>query len=205
MSDKNEARASLTSEEGQWLIRLARATIGERLGRPLPADQQSALAVELQEAVFAAPRNVFVTLTMDGCLRGCIGTLTSNHALLRNVRENAINAAFRDPRFPPLSAEEFDRVAIDVSVLSPPQPLSYADADDLLDCLRPGIDGVILRKRGASATFLPQVWKQLPRRQDFLAHLCLKAGLAAQAWRQGDLEVETYQVQYFEEHPARVF
>ena len=115
------------------------------------------------------------------------------------MRHNALNAAFQDPRFPPLSPEELDQIVIEVSVLTPPETLTYSDADDLVSRLRPGIDGVILRRGSASATFLPQVWKQLPRCQDFLSHLCLKAGLAAQSWREDHLQVEIYQVQYFEE------
>jgi AmmeMemoRadiSam system protein A len=140
-----------------------------------------------------------VTLSQKGALRGCIGSLASTEPLAENVRHNAINAAFQDPRFPPLDSEELDQIAIEVSVLSPPAAVAYDDADDLLSRLRPGIDGVILRKGAASATFLPQVWKQLPRCQDFLSHLCLKAGLPARAWHDDNLQVETYQVQSFEE------
>ncbi len=190
---------ALTPEEGQCLVRLARAAIAEKLGCPPPDEQLRSLQARLQRPIFATPGGTFVTLVLDGSLRGCIGTLASPEPLVRNVRENALNAAFRDPRFPPLTVAEFQQVVIEVSVLSPPAPLAYTDCDDLLARIRPGVDGLIIRKGGASATFLPQVWKQLPRRQDFLSHLCLKAGLPAQAWREGDLDVETYQVQYFEE------
>ena len=115
------------------------------------------------------------------------------------MRVNAINAAFRDPRFPPLSRDELNRIKIEVSILTNPRPLEYKDAQDLLAKLRPGIDGVIIKKGFHEATFLPQVWEQLPRKEDFLTHLCLKAGLDGDAWRRGDLEVSTYQVQAFEE------
>ena len=128
-----------------------------------------------------------------------VQVVTASAPLAENVRRNAINAAFHDPRFPPLDLDELDRIAVEVSVLSPPAALSYEDADDLMSGLRPGLDGVILRKGASSATFLPQVWKQLPRCQDFLSHLCLKAGLSARAWYDGKLQVETYQVQSFEE------
>ena len=89
---------------------------------------------------------------------------------------------------------------IEISILSKPQPCPYSDAMDLLHKLRPGVDGVIIKKGHAQATFLPQVWKQLPQPQEFLKHLCLKAGLAADAWEKQMLEVSIYQVQYFEEH-----
>lgn len=199
MSSTPETSMTLSPEEGQTLVQLARATIADRLGSPLPEDKRRALIPRLQNPIFAKPCGAFVTLSLDGCLRGCIGSLTSQEPLSDTVRANAVNAAFRDPRFPPLTPEEFGRTAIEISVLSPPQPLAYGDADELVKRLRPGIDGLILRRGGASATFLPQVWKQLPRSQDFLSHLCLKAGLPAHAWQDGDLEVETYQVQSFEE------
>lgn len=189
----------LSPEEGQCLVRLARATISERLKHPMTADDHRSLQAELQAPIFASQCGAFVTLKVKNALRGCIGSLTSSEPLVENVRHNALNAAFQDPRFPPLDPEELAQTRIEVSVLTLPETLSYSGADDLLSQLRPGIDGVILRKGGASATFLPQVWKQLPRRQDFLSHLCLKAGLAAQAWREDILGVEIYQVQYFEE------
>jgi AmmeMemoRadiSam system protein A len=199
MTTDKKVAASLSPEEGRSLVRLARATIAERLAKPFSADEMHALQDALRKPVFTARGGTFVTLQKKGTLRGCIGTLAPTESLAENVRQNAVNAAFRDPRFPPLEPEELDEIVIEVSVLTPPAPLTYANADDLLDRLRPGIDGVILRKGAASATFLPQVWKQLNRSEDFLAHLCLKAGLPAQRWREGDLQIETYQVQYFEE------
>ncbi|HOS96220.1 MAG TPA: AmmeMemoRadiSam system protein A, partial [Deltaproteobacteria bacterium] len=140
-----------------------------------------------------------VTLTMGGELRGCIGSLEARDSIVDGVRHNALNAAFRDPRFPALTRKELDRVRIEVSVLTEPRPLAYTDAQDLLNKIRPGIDGLIIRKGFAAATFLPQVWDQLPDKKEFLEHLCMKAGLPHDAWTKGDLEVQTYQVQYFEE------
>jgi AmmeMemoRadiSam system protein A len=153
----------------------------------------------MHASVFATRRGTFVTLKKSGDLRGCIGSLTTHQSLSDNVRTNARNAAFRDPRFSPLAREEFDQVQIEVSVLSNPQKLDYTSAQELCDRLQPHVDGLVIRKGSASATFLPQVWKQLERPEDFLAHLCLKAGLKADAWRRADLEVETYRVQYFDE------
>ncbi len=201
-SEKSKA-ITLSPEEGQCLVRLARATITERLKHPTTAGHHSALQADLRAPIFATRCGVFVTLKIKGVLRGCIGSLASSEALVDNVRHNAINAAFQDPRFPPLAPEELDQIVIEVSVLTPPENLSYSGADDLVRRLRPDIDGVILRKGSASATFLPQVWKQLPRCQDFLSHLCLKAGLAAQSWREDHLQVETYQVQYFQEEKGQ--
>jgi AmmeMemoRadiSam system protein A len=118
---------------------------------------------------------------------------------LDGVKRNAVNAAFHDPRFSSLSRAELDRTEIEVSILTEPLPLAYRDSRDLIQKLRVHVDGVIIRKGHASATFLPQVWDQLPRPEDFLSHLCMKAGLTSDAWKSSELEVLTYQVQYFEE------
>ncbi len=143
---------------------------------------------------------VFVTLTKSGQLRGCIGSLAAIEPLAEGVRRNAVNAAFHDYRFAPLTAAELPELHIEVSVLSEPQPLTATDADDLVRRLRPGVDGVILQgPNGEQATFLPQVWQQLKRPELFLDHLCRKAGLPGDAWRSGRLRVFTYQVQSFEE------
>jgi AmmeMemoRadiSam system protein A len=125
--------------------------------------------------------------------------LTADEPLSDNVSRNALNAAFHDPRFPPLQPAEWDQIVIEVSVLTPTRPLPYESGEDLPGLLRPHIDGVVLRKGVAGATFLPQVWQQLARPDDFLAHLCLKAGLPANAWRRGELEIETYQVDSFKQ------
>ena len=189
--------SGFSERQGKLMLKLAREAIADQLGRELSdsaVDQD-----QLKNDIFKAQRATFVTLNLEGRLRGCIGSLTAAEPVAINVKKNAVNAAFHDPRFSPLSAEEFDRVSIDVSILSEPVPLVYSDADDLLAKLRPAVDGVIIRKGAASATFLPQVWEQLPAPQDFLGHLCLKAGLSSKVWRRGDLEVLTYRVQHFEE------
>ena len=195
MNPESPSAQQLSVEEGHRLLALARQVIASELGmtQAQPAD------VDMHAPVFAMRRGTFVTLKKAGDLRGCIGTLTANQPLGENIRANALNAAFHDPRFPPLTAEEWPQIQIEVSILSPPRKLDYASGDELPGQLVPHEDGIVIRKGYASATFLPQVWKQLSRPQDFLAHLCLKAGLAADAWRQGDLEVERYQVQYFAE------
>ena len=194
---------TLSKAQGQLLIKLVRYTLMKELGQPVPQTKYNSLKSALSDACFQRTSGVFVTLTRSGQLRGCIGNLTSTEPLVSGIRRNAINSAFHDPRFAPLSASELDEIEIEISILSQPQPLKYHDADDLLNTLRPHVDGVIIRKEAASATFLPQVWEQLPRPQDFLTHLCMKAGLASDAWQHSQLEVSRYQVQYFEEHPTQ--
>ena len=185
----------LTEEEGKHLVETARKTIQKALFNPKDkSEPDTASSPKFQER-----RGTFVTLTLNGALRGCIGHIIPQESLIEGVRINAMNAAFGDPRFPRLSKTEFDKIKVEVSILTTPKPLPYADANDLLAKLRPGIDGLIIRKGYHQATFLPQVWDQLPNKKDFLSHLCLKAGLAGDAWAYDTLEVHTYQVQAFEE------
>ncbi|CAN2043819.1 MEMO1 family protein [Candidatus Magnetomoraceae bacterium gMMP-13] len=185
----------LTEDQGQALIRLARHTISEKLGK---ADKKKQDPV-LSDKAFQANCGTFVTLTINDELRGCIGSLSSAESIMEGIKRNAVNAAFHDPRFPSLKANELNQIDIEVSVLTEPKPLSYKNADDLISKLRVNVDGVIIKKKYLSATFLPQVWEQLPDPEDFLSHLCLKAGLSSKDWKDGSLEVLTYQVQYFEE------
>ncbi|MBS1237096.1 MAG: hypothetical protein H6R37_340 [Deltaproteobacteria bacterium] len=185
----------LTEEEGKHLVETARKTIQKALFNPKDrSEPDSPSSPKFQER-----RGTFVTLTINGALRGCIGHIIPQESLIEGVRVNAMNAAFRDPRFSPLSQNEFEKIRVEVSILTEPKPLPYTDANDLLAKLRPGTDGLILRRGYHQATFLPQVWEQLPNRKDFLTHLCLKAGLAGDAWAHDKLEVHTYQVQAFEE------
>jgi AmmeMemoRadiSam system protein A len=202
MHQHNDSQ-NLSLEQGQLLVKLARHTLSEHLSKQIPQKEIDSLNAALTDPCFNSSCGTFVTLTIDGKLRGCIGNLTCNESLVSGVRRNAINAAFHDPRFSSLSLSELDRVSIEVSILSEPRPLYYREAADLLKKIRPHIDGVILRKDIASATFLPQVWEQIQQPQDFLTQLCLKAGLAADAWQQSKLEVSTYQVQHFEEHSKK--
>ena len=124
----------------------------------------------------------FVTLTQNGHLRGCIGSLEAYRPLASDVAENATAAAFRDPRFPPLSAPELGRTRIEVSLLAAPEVVVFTDEADAAARLRPGIDGLILTHGNRRATFLPQVWESLSDPLEFLAQLKLKAGLAADFW-----------------------
>jgi AmmeMemoRadiSam system protein A len=185
----------LTEEEGKHLVETARKTIQEALFNMKEKSAQEAST----SSKFLERRGTFVTLTLNGALRGCIGHIIPQESLIDGVRVNAMNAAFRDPRFRPLSKPEFEKIKVEVSILTTPRPLPYTDANDLLARLRPGIDGLIIRQGYHQATFLPQVWEQLPGKKDFLSHLCLKAGLAGDAWLHDTLEVHTYQAQAFEE------
>lgn len=191
--------APIPPAKGELLLRLARLTLAEKLQCGLTPADEDARRAALEDPGVQPVRATFVTLKRAGELRGCIGTLCACDPLAESVRRNARNAAFCDPRFPPLTAAELAGVTIEVSVLSEPRRLEASGAEDLLRRLRPGVDGVVLRKGGAGATFLPQVWDQLPRKEDFLKHLCLKAGLPRDAWRDAATEVSTYQVQHFEE------
>lgn len=193
------SQSTLSTAQGKLLVQLARKTLMEHFSLSLPEDQVDRLNEGLKDEVFQAVSGVFVTLRMGGQLRGCIGTLEGREPLASGVATQAVNAAFHDPRFSTLKKNELDRLNIEVSVLTRPQPLAYTDPDDLVVKLRPHIDGVTISLDYAGATFLPQVWEQLPRPDDFLSHLCMKAGLDRDAWREGKLHVETYQVQYFEE------
>ncbi|GAB4166448.1 MAG: hypothetical protein OHK0026_17040 [Rhodocyclaceae bacterium] len=184
----------MSADLGEALLVAARAAIGERFGiaEPAPAELP-----RLRE-----PGASFVTLTEDGELRGCIGSLEAVRPLIEDVRSNAVAAAFRDPRFPPLRREEFDRVRVEVSVLAPAEPMSFRDEADALSQLRPGQDGVILACGHARATFLPQVWESLPGPRDFLAHLKRKAGLPADFWSDG-IRLARYRVTKWKEPAPR--
>ena len=199
MQKKTEFNQQLSEEQGQVLVALARQTIMESLGKEVSKSESEAVQSALSDECYRSQCGTFVTIKIDGQLRGCIGNLTATEPLSESVRKNAINAAFHDPRFSPLTDKELNQVDIEVSILTEPQLLAYSDSTDLINKLRVNVDGLIIRKGPASATFLPQGWEQLPNPEDFLSHLCMKAGLASGAWRNTSLEVLTYQVQYFEE------
>ncbi len=125
----------------------------------------------------------FVTLkTQTGMLRGCIGTLKAVEPLYLSIAHNAVSAAFRDPRFPALTGNEWSILRLSISVLSESSAMDISSEDELKQQLRPGIDGLILEEQGCSATFLPSVWDELSGKEEFLHHLKLKAGLPANYW-----------------------
>ncbi len=189
----------LSEDEGKYLLGVARETIKNKLGGiEEPQINWKEIPEKFQERL-----GTFVTITIEDSLRGCIGHIIPRESLIEGIKENAINAAFKDPRFHPLTKEEFERIEIEISILTSPQELSYAGAEDLLKKLRPGIDGVILKKGFYEATFLPQVWEQLSKKEEFLSQLCMKAGLSSDSWKKENLQVSTYQVQSFEEKELR--
>lgn len=175
---------------GTILLGLARNAIAGRFGE---APARTADSPELH-----APGAVFVTLTRNGQLRGCIGSLEAWRPLGEDVRKNALAAAFHDPRFEPLAADELPATRVEVSLLEAPVALPCRDEADALARLRPGIDGVILSAGRHRATFLPQVWEQLPEPAAFLARLKEKAGLPAGYWGP-DVRLERYAVTQWKE------
>ena len=195
---------------GAILLPLARGAIAARLDPAGPSAPDAARRTVPEAAVRAAadaawldaPGASFVTLTSGrapgGALRGCIGSLGARRPLREDVEANAVAAALHDPRFAPLTARELDDTVVEVSVLSAPTVLPAADEAELLARLRPGVDGVVLSACGRRATFLPQVWEQLPDPADFLARLRRKAGLPADYWGR-DVVVETYTVTAWQE------
>ncbi len=183
------------AEKGSTLLKLARSEIASKLGHEVPSPAQAGWLAE--------PGASFVTLTRQGELRGCIGTLEAHRPLGLDVRENAVAAAFRDPRFMPLSRAEFDDIRVEVSVLSPAEALAVDDEVAALAALRPNVDGVVFEYRHFRSTFLPQVWEQLPEPAGFLAHLKRKAGLPMDFWAEG-VRLSRYTVSKWKEQGGRL-
>lgn len=179
------------SDLGQALLVCARNAIADQLGLPTQAEPDHPA---LQE-----PGATFVTLNEYGELRGCIGSLEAHRSLDRDVRANAVAAAFRDPRFEPLRAEEWPEVQVEVSLLSAATPIGFVDEADALRQLRPGIDGVIFECSGRRSTFLPQVWESLPEPEEFLSQLKRKAGLPGDFWA-NDVKLYRYEVQKWKQN-----
>ena len=166
----------LPENAGDVLLPLARTAIAREFGKNHRA---------VEDAAWLRERGAcFITLTCDRKLRGCIGTLRAHRALLEDVQANAVAAAFRDPRFKPLASDEFDAVAVEVSVLSALAPMTFSDEQEALAQLRAGIDGVVFEYGHHNSTFLPQVWENLREPAEFMAHLKYKAGLPPDFWHQ---------------------
>lgn len=148
------------------------------------------------------PRGCFVTLTENGVLRGCIGNILPHDPLALAVAANARSAAREDPRFSPVAADEVDRIRIEISVLTEPEPLVFRSPDELLEKLQPGRDGIVLQIGTHTATYLPQVWDDLPDKTEFLDSLARKAGCSSSAWRGDQVKVFRYRVESFKEPDA---
>jgi len=186
---------TLTLEEREILLCLARQALemGVHNQRLTPLDLET-IPPRLRE-----PCVTFVTLTRKGELRGCVGALEPYQPLAEDVREHAVAAALQDFRFPPVTPHELPEIEIEISRLTPPEPLDYTQLEELPSRIRPGVDGVVLRDGLRRATFLPQVWEKLPKPEDFLGQLCMKMGVDAGYWRYKKLQVSTYQVEEFHE------
>jgi hypothetical protein len=183
-----------TPEQRQFLLKLARKSVAAAVAGGKSPKEEGDVAEK-----FGAERACFVTLTKRGALRGCIGSILPEEPLQQAVISRAKAAAIDDPRFPPVAAAELKDIDIEVSVLTLPKRLEFATPQDLLEKLRPGVDGVVLRVGRRQATFLPQVWQQLPERRMFLGELCRKAGLPESAWMKPGASVLVYQVEAFKE------
>lgn len=176
------------------LLNLAREVIQYALDSP----QRERLPIKVSD--YSDPlrqeRASFVTLSKSGQLRGCIGSLEAQQALVLDVAHNAYSAAFHDPRFPPVRHSELDQLSIKISVLQPAETVIFNSERNLLEQLRPGQDGLILQCHGQKATFLPSVWEQLPDKKQFLQHLKLKANLSADYWSD-DIQIFRYSTESF--------
>lgn len=182
-------------ELGSMLLYVARAAIASELGLPVGSSPDVHTQAESRLQSSGA---TFVTLTLHGKLRGCIGTLQAHRNLIDDCAANATAAAFADDRFSPLRAEEFDEVRIEVSIVGESLPFAFNDEADACRQLRPGKDGVILEYHWHKATFLPQVWDELPEPCAFLAALKRKAGLAPDFWSP-EIRMEVYEVEHYSE------
>lgn len=176
---------------GRILLPIARGVISDALGKPSEAADESPPWLHEKGASF-------VTLTLSQQLRGCIGSLEAHRALLLDVKTNAYAAAFRDPRFSPLTIAELDATEIEISLLSAKQPMQFSDERDALSQLHPGVDGVIFEYGRYRSTFLPQVWEQLPDTATFMGHLKHKAGLYPSFWNE-EVKLYRYTVTKFKE------
>jgi AmmeMemoRadiSam system protein A len=188
---KKNKEFDLTKSEKDFCIKLARESIEFSLKNEgvlkLSEHEHNLLPEKLLEK-----KACFVTLTINKKLKGCIGHLVAFQPLYKDIIENAYSAAFSDPRFETLTENEFDSVKVEVSILTDPIDLEYSDSNDLLKKIVMCNDGLIISKGYNSATFLPSVWEEINSKEEFLSHLCLKAGLLPNEWKLGNLKVKRY-------------
>ena len=183
----------MSTDRGTVLLRIARSAIEGAFGATSYVSDPAPWLAE--------PGAVFVTLTQNGGLRGCIGSLEAHRPVGEDCRENALAAAFRDPRFPALRAAELPVTRVEVSLLSAPAPLRFTTEAEALAALRPGVDGVVFECGRRRSTFLPQVWEQLPDVATFMAHLKQKAGFAPDFWAP-EVRLARYTVEKWKEPAA---
>lgn len=176
--DFAEQTKALLDQYGEQLL----FTAGKAIREGLHKKGQLSLKIKNAPPALMEDGACFVTLKKNGQLRGCIGSPEAHQQLIIDVATNAYKAAFNDPRFKPLSEDELPDLSLSISVLSQSSPMTFADEQDFLKQLRPGIDGLIIEDRGRRALFLPAVWRQLPDKETFVSHLKQKAGFAADHW-----------------------
>lgn len=194
---EEESKDNKENKEAKILLELARASIAKATDVPYRYDKKKIL----DENPWLKERGAaFVTLTTQGeQLRGCIGSLVAHRTLYEDVMENAKNAAIHDSRFVPLDKDEFDAVHVEVSILTPSIPLHYSSIEDLKSKIKVGVDGVVLKYGKYQATFLPQVWEQLPSFELFFEMLCKKAGMREACLEQKP-DIALYQVKKYKEN-----
>ena len=185
----------LNLEQRKQLLCLAKESV--RFG--LEHGHAKPVIPNLYPEVFRQELASFVTIKIDDRLRGCIGHLKASQPLVSDVVENAWSAASKDSRFPKVSQLEFPKLTFHISVLTTPEPIIFKSEKDLLSQITPGIDGLILEAPYARGTFLPSVWDQLPKVEEFWSNLKSKAGLAPDAWPE-NLRVHRYYTESFSEH-----
>ena len=178
------------------LLQTAREAIYKKLN-----GQSLVLDMNEYDPAFRQVGASFVTLKINNQLRGCIGSLEPERSLVEDVARNAEAAAFKDPRFAPLTLAEWSDLQIDISVLSPPEPMSFQSEQDLIRQLRPGVDGLVLQENSYRGTFLPSVWQQLPEPREFLRQLKRKAGLDPDYWSSA-IQVQRYTTSTIADQPA---
>ena len=186
---------SFTPPERKLLLDLARRSLRE----VVTTSKLPNVAADAFPTKFTEKKGCFVTLTERGQLRGCIGHILPQESLYQAIMDNAQSAALHDYRFTPVQPDELDKIEIEVSVLTVPEPLAFSSPDDLLNKLQPHKDGVVLQIGNRGATYLPQVWEQIPDKVQFMNTLAEKAGCAPDAWRGPDTKVQIYHVESFKE------
>lgn len=186
----------MNDKSKKFLLSLARQTLVDyfKTGEKIKIDEK-----KLPEKELAKKAATFVTLTEKGDLRGCIGNLIAKRKMYEDVINNALLAGFGDPRFTPLAEEEIKKVKIEISILSEAQPYKHTSSKELLEMIMTKEHGLVVQQEFNQATFLPQVWNDIPDKKEFLRALCQKAGLAADAWESPKTEVFYYTVEKFKE------
>ena len=189
--------AGISEKDGRFLVDLARRALKYYFRK---GDRLDIKPSEVPNKILTEDGACFVTLYKNNELRGCIGSLEASRALVFDVVDNALSAALNDPRFHPVTRDELDNIKIEVSVLTKPEKIDVKTAEELLEKLVPRKHGMIVKKGWARATFLPMVWEQIPDKIEFLRHLCMKASLMPDDWKNvSEMEFFLYEALEFHE------